>query len=67
MLFFSFWPSFAQVTVQNMNWAVLVTSVIAGMSIVYYVVWARKVYRGPVVEVDVVREGSAGLRGDEGV
>ncbi|KAJ5059397.1 amino acid permease-domain-containing protein [Bipolaris maydis] len=52
-----FWPSFAQVTVQNMNWAVLVTSVIAGMSIVYYVVWARKVYRGPVVEVDVVREG----------
>lgn len=50
-----------------MNWAVLVTSVIAGMSIVYYVVWARKVYRGPVVEVDVVREGSAGLRGDEGV
>ncbi|KAH7564239.1 hypothetical protein BM1_01286 [Bipolaris maydis] len=67
VLFFSFWPSFAQVTVQNMNWAVLVTSVIAGMSIVYYVVWARKVYRGPVVEVDVVREGSAGLRGDEGV
>ncbi|KAJ5042591.1 amino acid/polyamine transporter I, partial [Bipolaris maydis] len=63
VLFFSFWPSFAQVTVQNMNWAVLVTSVIAGMSIVYYVVWARKVYRGPVVEVDVVREGSAGLRG----
>lgn len=56
VLFFSFWPTFAAVTPQNMNWAVLATSVIAGASAVYYAVWARKVYRGPVVEVERVRE-----------
>ncbi|USP76945.1 hypothetical protein yc1106_04219 [Curvularia clavata] len=55
VLFFSFWPTFAAVTPQNMNWAVLGTSVIAGTSAVYYAVWARKVYRGPVVEVEGVR------------
>jgi hypothetical protein len=29
-----------------MNWAVLVTCAIAGTSAIYYVVRARKVYRG---------------------
>lgn len=52
VLFFSFWPSFSHVTPQNMNWSILVTSFITIFSAVYYVVWARKSYHGPVVEVE---------------
>jgi hypothetical protein len=35
-----------------MNWAILVTGAIAVLSAVYYAVWARKTYHGPVVEID---------------
>lgn len=52
VFFFSFWPTFAEVTPANMNWAVLVTGAIAIISAVYYAVWARKTYHGPVVEID---------------
>jgi len=52
VFFFSFWPSFAEVTPANMNWAILVTGAIALLSAVYYAVWARKTYHGPIVEVD---------------
>ncbi|KAI4708809.1 hypothetical protein J4E89_006210 [Alternaria sp. Ai002NY15] len=52
VFFFSFWPSFAEVTPANMNWAILVTGTIAVISAVYYAVWARKTYHGPVVEID---------------
>ncbi|CAI6337604.1 unnamed protein product [Periconia digitata] len=53
MVFFSFWP--AQLIVSNpadMNWAVLVTGCVAIFSVGYYLVYARKSYKGPVVEVD---------------
>ncbi|KAF1835437.1 amino acid transporter [Decorospora gaudefroyi] len=62
VFFFSFWPSFAEVTVENMNWAVLVTSAIAVLSAVYYLVWARKSYHGPVVEIDAAREAESVVR-----
>lgn len=52
ILFFSFWPSYYNVTPQNMNWAVLVFSAVFVFSVLYYMVWARKVYNGPVVETD---------------
>jgi hypothetical protein len=52
VFFFSFWPTFAEVTPANMNWAILVTGAIAVLSAVYYAVWARKTYHGPVVEID---------------
>ncbi|CAN9297832.1 unnamed protein product [Alternaria alternata] len=52
VFFFSFWPSFAAVTPANMNWAVLVTGAIAGISAIYYAVWARKTYHGPIIEID---------------
>ncbi|KAE8856390.1 hypothetical protein PTNB73_09655 [Pyrenophora teres f. teres] len=55
-----FWPSFAEVTPANMNWAILVTGAIALLSAVYYAAWARKTYHGPVVEVDAVE----GVRGE---
>jgi len=51
VLFFSFWPTFADVTPQNMNWSILVTSFVAIVSTIYYLVWARKTYKGPIIEV----------------
>jgi choline transport protein len=50
VLFFSFWPTFAEVTPLNMNWSVLVTMAITLISAVYYLFWARKTYHGPVTE-----------------
>jgi choline transport protein len=51
ILFFSFWPARTPVTPQNMNWAVLVTVVVVSFSSTYYLVWARKTYTGPIVDV----------------
>ena len=51
VVFFSFWPTVQPVTAENMNYAVLVTGAIVIFSLVYYLVWARRVYMGPVVEV----------------
>ncbi|KAI0096098.1 amino acid/polyamine transporter I [Nemania sp. FL0031] len=49
-LFFSFWPAFIQVTPQNMNWSILVTGAAMAFSTIYYLLWARKVYTGPIIE-----------------
>jgi hypothetical protein len=51
VFFFSFWPSFKEVTAATMNWSILVTGAIALLSTVYYLVWARKTYNGPVIEI----------------
>ena len=53
VFFFSFWPTFKDVTAANMNWSILVTGAIALLSTVYYLVWARKTYHGPVVEISL--------------
>ncbi|KAI0100862.1 amino acid/polyamine transporter I, partial [Nemania sp. FL0031] len=50
-LFFSFWPTSRMVTPQNFNWAVLATGVVLSFSVIYYFIWARKVYTGPIIEV----------------
>ncbi|KAI1120828.1 putative GABA permease [Nemania abortiva] len=50
ILFFSFWPTFRDVTPQNMNWAVLVTVVVLSFSVIYYLLWARHVFKGPIRE-----------------
>ncbi|KAF1949616.1 GABA permease-like protein, partial [Byssothecium circinans] len=52
VLFFSFWPTFADVTPQNMNWSILVTGFVAIFSTLYYLIWAKKTYHGPIVEVE---------------
>lgn len=52
VFFFSFWPTFAAVSPANMNWSILVTGAIAILSAVYYLVWAKHTYHGPVVEVN---------------
>lgn len=56
IFFFSFWPSYKNVTPATMNWSIVVTSAVAILSAVYYGVWARNTYHGPVVEINA--EGS---------
>lgn len=51
VFFFSFWPATREVTPESMNWAVLVFGAVICFSMLYYVVWARKVYSGPIVEM----------------
>lgn len=48
--FFSFWPPVLNPTPDMMNYSVLVTGFVAIFSVVYYFVWAKKEYNGPVVE-----------------
>ncbi|KAI1114884.1 amino acid/polyamine transporter I [Nemania sp. NC0429] len=62
IFFFSFWPAYSNVTPQNMNWAALVFSVVILFSVMYYAVWARKLYNGPVVETGLTRTNE--LRAD---
>ncbi|KAJ4313023.1 hypothetical protein N0V94_007150 [Neodidymelliopsis sp. IMI 364377] len=52
IIFFSFWPTQMNPTIAQMNWAVVVTGAVATFSVVYYVLYARKSYTGPIVEVD---------------
>ena len=52
IVFFSFWPTESVVTVSSMNYAVVGTFGTIILSIIYYFVRARKVYEGPLVEVD---------------
>ena len=51
IIFFSFWPVTTPVTAEHMNFSVLMTGSVVLFAVLYYVVWARKVYEGPVVEV----------------
>ena len=51
IFFFSFWPVTTPVTAEHMNFSVLMTGSVVLFAVLYYVVWARKVYEGPVVEV----------------
>ncbi|KAH6886871.1 amino acid/polyamine transporter I [Thelonectria olida] len=49
--FFSFWPPVLNPSPALMNYSVLVTGFVAIFSVVYYFVWAKKDYNGPVVEM----------------
>ena len=52
VIFFSFWPPSWVVTVQTMNFSVVGTVGVMLLSLIYYIFRARKVYDGPVVEVE---------------
>ncbi|KAH8728986.1 amino acid/polyamine transporter I [Phaeosphaeriaceae sp. PMI808] len=52
IIFFSCWPSINHPSPQEMNWAVLVTGAVTLFSMVYYFIFAKKIYTGPIVEVD---------------
>lgn len=47
----SFFPLFAHTTVKYMNYGVVMFVAAALISMVYYFVHGRKVYKGPVVHV----------------
>ncbi|KAH7125819.1 amino acid/polyamine transporter I [Dactylonectria macrodidyma] len=50
--FFSFWPPQTPVTPDTMNYASLMTGGVALLSVIYYLLWAKKEYKGPHMEVD---------------
>jgi len=47
--FFTFWPLATPVFAETMNWSSAMFGGLVVLSMVYYVVWARHVYEGPVV------------------
>jgi choline transport protein len=47
----SFFPLFAQVDAKSMNWGIAMFGGVAVICVVNYFVYARRVYRGPVVNV----------------
>jgi choline transport protein len=52
IIFFSFWPSQMSPDLVHMNWAGVVTGGVAMFSVAYYLMFAKKSYTGPIVEVD---------------
>ncbi|PQE06790.1 Amino acid polyamine transporter I protein [Rutstroemia sp. NJR-2017a BBW] len=51
ILFFSFWPTVVNPNAQLMNFSSLMMGSVVIFSVLYYLVWARKVYTGPVIEI----------------
>ncbi|KAI8665388.1 hypothetical protein FALCPG4_008268 [Fusarium falciforme] len=49
--FFSFWPPQTPVDAASMNYSSLMTGGVTLLSIVYYLVWAKREYKGPQMEV----------------
>ncbi|KAL8825272.1 MAG: hypothetical protein Q9191_004511 [Dirinaria sp. TL-2023a] len=53
VLFWSFWPPTTPATAENMNYSVLVTGAVISFSIVYYFVWGKTQYLGPLIDREV--------------
>ena len=49
--FFSYWPAVIPVSAATMKYSSLVLGFVAIASMIYYFIWARKTYRGPIVEL----------------
>ena len=54
LLFFSFWPAATPTTAATMNYSILVTGFVVCFSVLYYLIWAKNFYRGPIVEVNTI-------------
>ena len=52
VFFFSLWPPFNHPTAATMNYSSLMLGATMVFSVVYYFAWARKVYSGPVIQID---------------
>lgn len=63
VIFWSVWPPDAKVTPASMNYSVLVTGAVILFSVFWYLVRGRWVFRGPLVERDVVRVVGVGSVG----
>ena len=53
ILFFSFWPPVTPTTAATTNYSVLMTGVVLLFSVIYYLLHARKIYTGPVLENEI--------------
>lgn len=53
VIFWSFWPPETPTTAQNMNYSILMTGAVILFSIVYYYVWGKGQYKGPLIEEEV--------------
>jgi choline transport protein len=51
LIIFLPWPTFLPTTLEGFNWASVMFVGIMALSAVYYLVWGRKMYQGPVVHV----------------
>lgn len=51
IIFFSFWPSNMHPKARSVNYSVVGTCGVVTIAVVYYAVWARHVYHGPIMEV----------------
>ena len=49
---FAFWPPALPVGPASMNYACLVFGATVLLSVVWYLVYARRIYRGPIVEIE---------------
>ena len=50
-IFFSFWPPSVDPTAISMNWSVAVYGGALLFSVIFWAVYGRKVYKGPIIEV----------------
>ena len=55
VLLFSFWPSTTPTSAPSMNFSVLVTGFVISWSMIYYLVWGRRSYTGPVIEMELAK------------
>ncbi|KAJ5366633.1 amino acid transporter [Penicillium brevicompactum] len=53
VVFFSFWPSSMNPSIEDMNYSVVGTVGVIILAILYYFVRARNIYTGPVMEVSM--------------
>jgi choline transport protein len=64
VLFWSFWPPSTPTSASTMNYAVVVTGGVVIFSIVYYFLYGKRTYMGPLVEREV--RGYVADRGRKG-
>lgn len=58
ILFFSFWPIYVPIAAADMNYSSVLMVGVVVFSIFYYVVFARKHYKGPIVETETPNSGA---------
>ncbi|CAO1600487.1 hypothetical protein XANCAGTX0491_004176 [Xanthoria calcicola] len=51
VIIFCFFPTTVNPDAAHMNWACLITAAVIFFAIAYYLIYAKKVYQGPVVEI----------------
>jgi hypothetical protein len=55
VIFWSVWPPSTPVTASTMNYSVVVTGGVIIFSIIWYFIHGQKVYRGPLVDAEIMR------------